>query len=234
VATTASTVPDIKALELIHQRQHRRGLLPGEHYLDSGYASADAIVSARKRGVALITPVLLDHSRQAREQAGFDATQFTIDWKYQQVTCPLGQTSSSWSPCLQHGKPMTVVKFSRTTCGPCPARAQCTTGKAGYRQLSLHPKQMTEALRTARAEQAGRDWRCDYKLRAGVEGTLRQAVAVTGSRRARYRGLAKTHLEHVYSAVALNLIRLHAWWHDKPLDRRHTSHLARLELALAA
>jgi transposase len=234
VATTASTVPDVKALEPIHQRQHQRGVLPGEHCLDSGYASADAIVTARERGVALITPVLLDHSRQAREQAGFDAANFTIDFKYQQVTCPLGQTSTSWSPCQQHGKPMTVVKFSRATCGPCPAREQCTTGKAGYRQLSLHPKAMTEALRTARAEQAGRDWQADYALRSGVEGTLRQAVAVTGSRRARYRGLAKTHLEHVYSAVALNLIRLHAWWHGRPLDRRHTSHLARLELALAA
>jgi len=74
----------------------------------------------------------------------------------------------------------------------------------------------------------------DYALRSGVEGTVRQAVAVTGSRRARYRGLAKTHLEHVYAAVALNLIRLTAWWHGRPLDRTRTSHLARLELELAA
>jgi hypothetical protein len=36
------------------------------------------------------------------------------------------------------------------------------------------------------------------------------ALAVTGLRQARYRGLAKTHLEHIYSAVALNLIRLDA------------------------
>nr|WP_238545592.1 MULTISPECIES: transposase [Streptomyces] len=44
-----------------------------------------------------------------------------------------------------------------------------------------------------------------------MEGTIRQATAVTGTRRTRYRGLAKTHLEHIYSAVALNLIRLNAW-----------------------
>ncbi|MGW2207616.1 transposase [Streptomyces sp. NPDC001774] len=135
VATTASTVPDINALEPVHQRQQQRGVLPGEHYLDSGYASTDAIITARERGVALITPVLPDQSRQAREQAGFDAAHFTIDWKYQQVTCPTGQTSTSWSPCLQHGRLMTVVKFSRATCGPCPVRERCTTGKAGYRQL---------------------------------------------------------------------------------------------------
>ena len=53
-------------------------------------------------------------------------------------------------------------------------------------------------------------------------------------RHARYRGLAKTRLEHTSAAVALNLIRLHAWWNGHPLDRTRTSHLARLELALAS
>ncbi|MFG2045024.1 hypothetical protein [Dactylosporangium sp. NPDC048998] len=68
------------------------------------------------------------------------------------------------------------------------------------------------------------------KLAFGVKGTIRQAVA----RHARYRGLAKTHLEHVYSAIAFNLIRLDAWFHGLPIDRTRTSHLPRLELALAA
>jgi hypothetical protein len=53
-------------------------------------------------------------------------------------------------------------------------------------------------------------------------------------RHARYRGLAKTRLEHASAAAALNLIRLHAWWNGHPLDRTRTSHLARLELALAS
>jgi transposase len=235
VATTASTVPDTKALEGIHQQLQRRGLLPGEHYLDSGYPSAELLVTSRTTyGIALITPVLLDQSAQARAHQGYHADAFTIDWKYQQVTCPQGQASSSWSPCDQRGHPMIVVKFTRTTCGPCPVRASCTTSRHGYRQLTLNPRPLTEALRTARADQAGRDWHNDYALRSGIEGTIRQALAVTDSRRARYRGLRKTHLEHVYSAVALNLIRLNAWWNGKPLDRRHTSHLARLELALTA
>jgi transposase len=235
VATTASTVPDTKALDAIHQQMQRRGLLPGEHYLDSGYPSADLIVASRRTyGIALITPVLLDQSRQARENAGFQADAFTIDWKYQQVTCPQGQVSSSWSPCTQHGYPMIVVAFTKPTCDPCPVRGLCTTSRRGFRQLTLNPRPLTEALRTARSEQAGRDWQDAYALRSGVEGTIRQTLAVTDSRRARYRGLAKTHLEHVHSAVALNLIRLNAWWNGKPLDRRHTSHLARLELSLAA
>jgi len=35
------------------------------------------------------------------------------------------------------------------------------------------------------------------------------------------------------AAAALNLIRLHAWWNGHLLDWTCTSHLARLELALA-
>ncbi len=92
---------------------------------------------------------------------------------------------------------------------------------------------MQELIDANHAAQEDRDWQAKYALRAGVEGTIRQTVAVTGSRRARYRGLAKTHLEHVYSAVALNLIRLDAWWNGQPLDRTRTSHLARLDLTLA-
>jgi hypothetical protein len=58
----------------------------------------------------------------------------------------------------------------------------------------------------------------------GVEGTIRKAVAVTDIRQARYRGLPKVHLDHVFSAVALTLIRLDAWWnehvrHEAPLNR---------------
>jgi hypothetical protein len=53
-------------------------------------------------------------------------------------------------------------------------------------------------------------------------------------RHARYRGLRKVHLQHVFSAVALNLIRLHAYWNNHPMDRTRTNHLARLQLAALA
>jgi len=70
VATTDATVPDVKALEGIHARLEGRKLLPAEHYVDAGYASAELIVGALPRyGVALITPALANTSRQARAKA---------------------------------------------------------------------------------------------------------------------------------------------------------------------
>jgi hypothetical protein len=135
---------------------------------------------------------------------------------------------------VQEGVPKTVVTFAALDCIPCPFKQQCTTAKSNRRQLSLHSREMTEALRHARAQQQTKDWNTDYALRAGVQGTIRQAVAVTDLHQARCRSLAKTHFEHIYSAMALNLIRLDAWWNGHPLDRTRTTHIARLELRLTA
>jgi transposase len=235
VATTDATVPDSAMTTAIHQRLARRDLLPTEHYLDSGYPSAELVAGARATyGITLVTPVLLDTSPQARAGAGFDRTAFTIDFDTQHATCPQGQTSTSWSPCTQRGTEAIVIKFSGETCRPCPVRELCTAAKRGGRQLTIRPRELQQVLDQARAEQNTKDWQAKYALRAGVEGTMHQAVAVTGVRRARYRGLKKVHLEHIYSAVALNLIRLDTWWNGHPLDRTRTSHLARLELTLAA
>jgi hypothetical protein len=46
VATTDASVPDTMMTEPIHQGLAERGVLPGEHYLDSGYPSADLLVSS--------------------------------------------------------------------------------------------------------------------------------------------------------------------------------------------
>lgn len=235
VTTTDATVPDTKATENIHQALARRGLLPGEHYLDSGYPSAELLVGAREKyGIALITPMLLDHSRQGKAQAGYDRTAFAIDWDNQQVTCPQGRRSSTWSPCTQRGTDAIVIRFSGEVCQPCPVRTACTSATKRGRQLTIRTQKIQQALDAARAEQNTTAWQDKYKLRAGVEGTIRQAVAATDIRRARYRGLAKVHLDHVFCAVALNLIRLDAWWNGHPLDRTRVTHLSRLELALAS
>jgi transposase len=235
VATTDASVADAAMTAPIHRQLAARRLTPDRHYVDSGYPSADLLVSTSAEfGITLVTPLLADTSPQARAGAGFDRTAFTVDFDTEQVTCPQGATSASWTPCRQRGTEAIVVRFAGADCQPCPVRPQCTTATRQGRQLTLRPQAVQQALDQARAEQDTKQWQADYALRAGVEGTMHQAVAATGIRRSRYRGLVKTHLDHVNSAAALNLIRLDAYWNDTPLDRTRTSHLARLELAQAA
>jgi transposase len=232
VATTDATVADNQVTGAIHDGLAGKILAPGRHYLDSGYLSAALVVSGHARhAITLIGPLLADTSAQARAGSGYARADFTTDYDAQAVTCPQGKTSASWSPCTQRGKDMTVASFSAGDCGPCPARSQCTSGKR--RQLSLPPRSLAEAQAAARAAEGTIPFLADYARRAGVEGTMHQAAS-HGARRARYRGLPKTRLDHVYMACALNLIRLHAYWTGTPLDRQRTSHLARLELSLAA
>jgi hypothetical protein len=230
-ATTLAPVTDVEMTEPVHGTLDARGLLPGEHAVDAGYASGGLLLAARARGITLLTPLPADTSPQARS-GGYTAAMFSIDWETRQVTCPQGAISSSWTPARdRHGADTILARFARAACRPCPARAQCTTAARDGRQLSFRPRQIHEAITAARAEQASDDWQRKYRIRAGVEGTIAQATHVTGIRHARYLGLPKTRLEHNTAAAAINLIRLDAWWTGKPLDRTRTTHLQRLDLA---
>jgi transposase len=235
VATTDASVPDVAMTEPIHAELARRGVLPAEHYLDSGYPSADLLVSSQSDyDIRLVTPMLADTSAQARAGDGYDRTAFTVDWHNQQATCPQGQRSHWWNPTVQRGSDVIVVKFAGQACQPCPVKTQCTSARRGGRQLTLRPRAVQETLDAARAEQATTAWQARYARRAGAESTIAQSVKVTDTRQARYRGLPKTRLEHNFKAIALNFIRLDAWFNGIPIDPRHTSHLTRLDLTLAA
>lgn len=233
VATTAASVPDVVMTEPIHDALASRGLSPGEHAVDTGYLSADVLLAARARGINLVGPLLADTSTQART-GGYTIDMFDIDWDRQQVTCPQGATSSSWTPVRIRNTDAIVARFSRTTCRDCPARKLCTRARYNGRELTLRPRPVHEATRAARAEQTSQQWQHRYKIRAGVEGTIGQATHITGIRHARYRGLPKTRLEHTIAATAINLIRLDAWWTSTPLERTRTTHLQRVDLTLAA
>jgi transposase len=228
VATTEATVPGSQMTAVICGDLAAKNLAPGRSYLDSGYLSAALAVTALATwGAALIGPLLGDTSAQARAGAGYARAGFTADYDTQTVTCPQGKTSASRTRCTQRGKDAIVVQFSVTDCGPCPGRAPCTRGKR--RRLTVLPRDLAQAQAAARAAEKTIPFQADYARRAGVEGTMHQAAS-HGARRARYRGLPKTRLDHTYMACALNLLRLHAYWTGTPLDRRRTSHLARLEL----
>lgn len=101
VHTTDATVPDVKATEPIQAKLADHGVKPAERYLDSGYPSADLITKAMKEGVRMVTPVLLDHSAQAKAADGFDKSAFTN--KYALRAGVEGAESTSPTRLLRHG-----------------------------------------------------------------------------------------------------------------------------------
>lgn len=175
VVTTHAAVADSAMTIPIHRDLADRELLPAEHLMDAGYASAPHILTCRTdHGVRLVTPVRADRSHQARAKTGFARDAFTIDFDRRQAVCPQNATSTMWNEARYAGEDVVVVTFPASTCIPCPVRTRCTTSKQRRRQLTLRPRHVHEALQQARTEQTTDEWKASYRARAGIEGTISQ------------------------------------------------------------
>ncbi|MEO3807314.1 IS1182 family transposase [Nonomuraea sp. B1E8] len=216
VATTCASRNDSTALSGVHDRLEQRKLLPAEHLVDSGYTSVVGMHQAARRTITLIGPLHTNNSWQHRTQPGFSRDAFTIDYDRRQVTCPNGKTSGDWiEPPAQ--APYLVVKFDRRLCDPCADRSRCTRSKEG-RSVTFLPRDLHKLQASNRQDQQDSAWLRTYGSRSGVEGTINEFVNAHRARDCRYRGLAKTHVQHVLTAIAVNVERLHA--HHAPAARR--------------
>jgi transposase len=215
VETTPAPQADNDAISPIQKALATHQLLPQQHLVDTGYVDAKALVKSQKDyNVDLFGPTLLDYHWQAQEDTGFAASQFDIDWEGECATCPAGKASQSWTPAQdRRGNPVLKVKFAVSDCRSCPCRSQCTQSQSDSprRTLTLRPQEQYQALQTARKRQATEAFKTTYNKRAGIEGTLSQGIRAFELRQARYQGLAKVHLQHVFTATALNFTRIFAW-----------------------
>lgn len=233
VQTTPAPASDFDMLPKIQADLAARDMLPGEQIIDAGYVTADHLVSSQaKHGVALVGPVNADPSWQAKAQQGFDVATFAIDWAQQTATCPQGRTSVLWMPGHdRHEHPVINIRFARADCDACAARAQCTHSAIQPRMLTVRPREQHEALQANRQRQTTEVFKEQYAKRAGIEGTISQAVRTADLRRSRYLGLAKTHLQNLITAAALNLQRVADWLAERPLAQTRQSPFAALAVA---
>lgn len=212
VETTASTTHDVKTTEKIQDDLERRGLLPEVMLVDEGYMETDLLVSSQQRGVDLLGPVPSSKSWQDREEGAFDHTQFQIDWQRLIATCPNGKASRRVTPRKTwRGTPNLSFVFAKEDCLACEVRERCSRSKTSGRTLTIYPQREYETLIEARERQETEEFKKAYDQRAGIEGTISQGVRRLGLRRSRYLKLEKTHLQHMATAAAINLIRIHEW-----------------------
>jgi len=230
VETTQATTPDNTVLSDIHTALAVKELLPREHLLDGGYpSSAQLVTSQTEHAIDVVAPVREDPHWQGRAQTGFGVDCFVLDWEARQATCPQGQTSTKWSETHDRdGRAIVNIRFAPAACRTCDQRAGCTRSAAGPRELTVRPQAQHEALQAARARQKTEAFAQLYRLRAGIEGTLSQGIRGFEMRQARYRGQAKTGLQQILTAVAINLVRLFAWFTETPRAQTRISSFAAL------
>jgi len=230
VHTTPATVHEAQCTIPIQQALIEKEIPPRDHFVDAAYISSALLVHSRdEQGIALRGPTRPSQGWQTQVEGAYTLEQCAVDWDQQQVRCPQGHLSSAW---WEHGggqgsRPI-IVEFDKHTCRTCPVRAGCTRAKHTGRRLRLPPQDQYEALAAAQTWSASEEGQQLYKQRAGVEGTLSQGVRAFGLRRTRYWGVAKTHLQHVAIAAAINIDRLVAWLNERPRAQTRTSRFAAL------
>lgn len=230
VATTPATTADVDLTATIQADLAAKNLLPSEHYLDIGYVDAEILVTSQTEyNISVIGPVISDPAWQAHTPNGITLAQFGLDWEARQAVCPQGKLSHSWSGAKDgHGNEMVVIRFDRQDCQACPRQADCTKAKSGARTISIRPREQHQAIQETRARQQTAEFQATYARRAGIEGTFNQGNHHSDLRHARYIGLAKVHLQHLLTAIALNLVRAIAWLAEMPRAQTRTSAFAAL------
>ena len=231
VETTIAPKQDADMVPLIHEALAEKNCLPKTHFADAAYVNAEQIVvSGEEYHTELVGPVRANSSWQTRARQGFGLQDFHLDWDTETATCPMGiVTKHWWSRIDARGDERIHIRFPRLTCRQCQSRTQCTRSSTEPRTLSLLPRAQYEALLSVRQQQKTIDWQERYAKRAGVEGTISQAVRGFGLRHCRYIGLAKTRLQHILTAAAINLSRLNAWFMGKKRTQTRVSRFALLQ-----
>jgi len=233
VDTTPASAHEVTRTVAIHDALAAKALAPAEHLVDSAYVSAATLVhGASAHAITLVGPPPPDTSGQHRRPggAGFGVADFTLDWAAERAVCPRGVASLSWTRYADPShRPYVRIHFPGPACAACAARSACIQQRGrGGRTLVVHPEAEHAALTAARTRMASAEGEALYALRAGVEGTISQAVRAFGLRQARYCGLPKTRVQHAATAAALNLARVAAWLEERPLASTRVSRFARL------
>jgi hypothetical protein len=154
-----------------------------------------------------------------------------MQYEAQQAPCPQGHASVNWRPGHDVSvDPVIRSQFDRDTCRACSARQACTAAKNAPRQLTVRTQAHHEAIQAARQWQETAEFTAPSALRAEVESSLSQGIRRFDLRQSRYLGLARTHLQQLLNATAINVVRVVAWLRGEPLRerRRKPGHFASL------
>jgi len=187
-----------QALAVVEASEAATGGQVEEVLGDCAYGAGETRAEFAASGRTLIAKVPDLHN-----QGYFAKTDFQIDLKAQQCTCPNHCQTSDFRVAKSGGG---VFVFAAETCAACPLRAQCTRGQGG-RTVQVHPHEaLLQQARDLQQSPAFAEFR---RRRQVVEHRLARLVQL-GIRQARYLGRTKTLFQVCVAAAVANLTLLAA------------------------
>lgn len=206
IETTPATMNDSEALPKIAATLIKRELQPQKLYTDSGYVNVDYLTELKiEHGIDVKARLANGHSWQSAEGKGFDQVNFRIDWKKQEAICPAKNKSIRWKPANNGAS---NAYFDARDCKSCPFKKSCAKGE--FRILHLKPEPVYRHMQYMRKRQKTENFKKEYKVRAGAEGTQSEFVKYAG-RQTKVRGMEKVHQKNVLAALAINFSRIFRW-----------------------
>jgi hypothetical protein len=206
VVTQPATTSDHGSLDPVLQTHKENGQgTPEEIYVDAGYVSAGDIKHAEERGYELNGPVAGPPSRNKC----FKSDAFQVDIPLRKAVCPAGEISSSCVRIHDHGKIKVVFRFEwpRAVCAACTLKDKCISPSKKIVRRRLEVGENHMYIQQRRKDCATPEYKELMKRRNAVEGTHSELARGYGVRRCRYKGLAKTKFQHLFTGAACNLRR---------------------------
>lgn len=169
---------------------------------DGAYGTAEARLEARTEGYTITAPM-----GRLPQTGRFTKDHFTIDLTNNTVTCPAGQTTSTWYARHTKTSRGTIFthrgfSFSVKQCRGCSLRAQCLKPETSHRSVLVHEHEAL--LQEAKAFQRTDEYRVRYRKRVVVEHRIAR-LSRLGIRKARYFGSSKVLFQLAMAAAVANL-----------------------------
>jgi len=153
---------------------------------------------------------LIAKAPQARTSTHFTKHDFTIDLKSNCITCPAGQTTSTYKwVSVRFGKKQKQRRakqfsFAASVCAACPLRERCIKSPTdGGKIIRLHPRE--DLLQQARADCRTDRFKERYRQRVVVEHSIARLVQ-RGIRQSRFFGKRRTLWQVAMAAAVVNLM----------------------------
>ncbi len=199
VEVTPANGAENEALPSLLRQQDEEGIELGCLLGDTAYGDGDTRALMEEKGIELIAKVPPATGRKG----AFGKEEFLINLEAMTCCCPAGQTAAKVRRGKdQRGRLVPIFAFAKRTCGPCPLREKCLSGKRPSRTVSLNYHEAL--LRQAREKQRTAEFKEKYRQRAHVERAVCQCTR-HGGRKGRFFGLAKNLFQQRIVAVGNNI-----------------------------
>jgi hypothetical protein len=190
---------DANALQPALDNTGKRDCCPEKLLCDTLYGGDENIQEASSKGVEVIAP-----AKGPAPSTEIGLNDFTIDQKTGFILrCPQGHEPEKVATTRTERK---SARFNKKQCNACPLHTSCPVTikkKAAF----LYYTDKTVRLARRRAYEQTKEFKDEYRWRAGIEAINSHLKIDLGAARLKVRGLANVRFAVILKALGLNILR---------------------------